>query len=140
MQKDLERAIKIMNEGGFTCVLVKDDKVYTSKERGVKPLLSFLEEGIGQDFYCADKVVGRGAGFLYLLLKVKAVYAEVLSEEAKSVFDKNGLNYFYGQIVDRIQNRKKDGLCPIEECVINTEDKEEAYRLIKNRLIELSGK
>ena len=35
MKADLTKAIGILNEGSYTCVLCKENKVYTSTERGV---------------------------------------------------------------------------------------------------------
>ena len=66
MNSDLLKAKKMLHEGGYTCVLCKSDKVYTSNERGVKPLLNWLDSNINlNDFCAADKVIGKAAAFLY---------------------------------------------------------------------------
>lgn len=59
----------------------------TSTERGVKPLLQWLDgENSVKGFSAVDKVVGRAAAFLYVLLEVKEVYAGVMSEGAAHYF------------------------------------------------------
>ena len=67
MSKDLEEAKKRMLDGGYTCVVQKDNQVYTSMERGVKPLLNWLDERTNLcGFSAADKVIGNGAAMLYV--------------------------------------------------------------------------
>ena len=44
MSQDLERASRML-EVDYTCVVCRDDAVYTATERGVKPLLDLLEQG-----------------------------------------------------------------------------------------------
>lgn len=57
---DLERAKEVFNSGDYTCVLCKDGATLTSTERGVKPLLSWLDDENGAEgFSAVDKVVGR---------------------------------------------------------------------------------
>ena len=71
---DLERAREIFDSGDYTCVLCKGEVTLTSTERGVKPLLNWLDgENVLKGFSAADKVVGRAAAFLYILMEVKEV-------------------------------------------------------------------
>lgn len=69
----------------------RDNKIiYCSNEIGVKPILSKLNENI--DFYkgadIEDTVVGKAAASLYILAKIKFVYAHTLSELAKTYLEK----------------------------------------------------
>ena len=58
---------------------------YTSNDIGVKPILSKINEDM--NFYnnadIEDTVVGKAAASLYVLAKIKFVYAHTLSEPAK---------------------------------------------------------
>ena len=45
MTKDLEQARRML-EGEYTCVVCREDAVYTATERGVKPLLNWLDQGL----------------------------------------------------------------------------------------------
>ena len=86
MEKDLLTAKQLLEQNNCTCALCQGDTVFTSTLRGVKPLLNFLEAGTDlQGFCAADKVVGKGAAFLYCLLGVRAVYAPVMSQAALEV-------------------------------------------------------
>ena len=77
MENTMENMLKarhLLESGDYTCVVCKDDSVHTTSQRGVAPLLNWLDAGINlTGFSAADRVVGRGAAFLYCLLGVKEV-------------------------------------------------------------------
>ena len=135
---DLERAKTLLEEGKYTLVLVKGEKVITSYERGVKPLLGLLDEGKDvRGFTAADRIVGKAAAFLYVLLGVKAVYANVLSILAEGVLLGHGIAVEGQPRTERIINRAGDGFCPMETAVENITDPMQAYRAIKAKLNEM---
>ena len=135
---NLDKAKKILAAESYTCVLCKDEKTYTSMQRGVSPLVEWLESGENfKDFSAADKVVGRGAAFLYVLLGVRAVYACIISRAALDVLHTQGISVEYGTAVEKIINRKGDGICPFEEAVLNITDANEAYIAIKQKMREM---
>lgn len=137
--KDLKIAKETLIDGLFTLAYSKDGQVFTEKERGVKPLIKLYESKKDYSLYSfADKVVGKGAGFLYLLLNVKKLHALVISKPAYTLLKNNGVTVFYDEIVDNIINRNGDGICPIEQSVLNENDKFIAYEKIKQKLKTLS--
>lgn len=138
MNKDLEKAIDILQKEPYTCVLCKDDIVYTCDKRGVKPLIEWIDCGLDlKGFSAADKVVGNAAAFLYVILGVKEVYAHVMSEAAVSTLEKYGVQVQYNKLVEYIVNRAGTGKCPMEEAVKNAVSPDEAVTAIRTRLKEL---
>lgn len=139
MKTDLTKAIKQLNSGAYTCVLCKGDTIYTSTERGVKPLIDWLDNGIDlKGFSAADKVVGKAAAFLYVLLGVQEVYAPVMSENAIYTLARNGVQPYCDQSVKHIINRTGTGFCPMEEAVVDIEEPNEALENMRSRLLQLS--
>ena len=139
--KDLEQAKFHLIDGGYTCVLCQGDAVYTSQERGVAPLLAFLESGTSfVGFSAADKVVGRATAFLYVLLGVTHLHAHVLSGGAKEVLDQHHIFSTFDTLVPHIINRQGDGVCPFEAAVQNTSDPSAALTLIDQPRTSLSQK
>lgn len=140
MSKDLEAAKKCMIDGGYTCVVMKDAQGYTSVERGVKPLIDWLDEGIDlSGFSAADKVIGNGAAMLYVLLGVKEIYTPVISRPAKTTLKSYGIRLFFDECVEGIVNRAGTGPCPMEDAVKGIENPEEALLAIRQKLRELRG-
>ena len=136
----LERAKEYLKSGNYTCVIEKDDCFYTSSERGVKPLVNWMESKI--DFhgaYAADKVIGKATAFLYVLLGVTKVYAGVISQTALQVLQVNGISTEYGQVVEYIINRKKDGMCPFEAAVLEIDNPQTAYEEIRRKMVEMNN-
>lgn len=137
---DLQKAKELLTEGGYTCVLVQGQTVFTSRERGVKPLLHWLEEGyILPGFSAADKVVGKATAFLYCLLGAKAVHAGVMSDAAMAVFREYGIRATCDKQVDYIRNRQNTGMCPMEEATRNVSVPEDAPNAIREKLKQLNS-
>lgn len=135
---DLERA-KALLTGQITCAIVRGEHAETSTLRGVAPLLTWLE-GDFAGYSAADKVVGRAAAFLYVLLGVKALYAAVLSKPAEEVLREHGISVSYGTLAERIVNRAGDGLCPMESATMGENDPVRALEKIKAKRRELMQK
>ncbi len=137
--EDWELAKKILNESDCTCVCCKNSTVYSSTERGVKPLLSWLDSCTDMMGYsCADKVVGKGAAMLYCLLGVRRVYGRIMSVAAVKVFRANGIEASWGTLAESILNRRKNGPCPIEAACLPYDEPEEALVVIRRTLETLS--
>ena len=140
MMNGKELALSLLQEGN-TCALVGKGKTLCSTKRGVAPLLAWLEnEENCQGMFATDKVVGRAAAFLYVLLGVKEVHALVISESAEEVFLRFGVPYSFKQKVPAIRNRAGDGFCPMEQAVLGIEEPTGAFLAIKKRLAELQEK
>ena len=122
MNQDLYKARIILSEGVNTCVLCQGSHTIRCTARGVRPLVDLLQEGIDEGFSAADKVVGKATAFLYVLLKVRAVYAPVMSRPAIQVLQDHGIEIFYDIAVDAIFNRDRTGFCPMETAVREIND------------------
>ena len=138
MSERLAAARQMLFDSGYTCVMLTENGEYTSLERGVKPLIEFLESGRSfKGAVAADKCVGAGAAHLYVLLGVRALWANIISDSALEVLEGAGIDARYGECVPYIMNRKGDGMCPIESAVSGANTSEEAYDLIKVALKRL---
>ena len=134
----IELTKKLLSEEGYTCVFLSDNETISSKKRGVSPLLELIEQNKSlKGFAGADKVVGAGAAYLYAILCPDSLFASTISESAKRVLDRYGINYSYGELVPYIINRIGDGACPIEQAVRNSSSPQEALEDIKTALQRL---
>ncbi len=138
MSIDLTKAQALLDTGAYTCAVCKGEVSHTATERGVKPLLNWLDSGVAlSGFSAADRVVGRATAFLYVLLGVKEVYARVMSRPAAEVLTAHGIHTEAGSLVDGIINRKGTGPCPFESAVMEIHDAEEALAAIRRRMLEM---
>ena len=135
MTTDTILAKQDLEQNGYTCVLRKGDAACSSFEHGVKPLLQWIDEGKDFSGYgAADQVIGKAAALLYICLGVRDLYGQVVSEPALSVLAEHGAACTYGEKVPYIINRKKDGMCPMEQTVLNISDPREAVEALKNKV------
>lgn len=138
MCNDLQKARQLLDAGDYTCVLHRSGVTHTSTHRGVAPLLHWLDEGTDlQGFSAADRVVGKATAYLYRLLGVKAVFARVMSRPAAQVLEQYGIPASWDTLVDAIENRQKNGPCPMEYATRNATTPEEALTAIRQALLEL---
>lgn len=134
----LQRAKQLLELGGHTLVVCGDGLVHSSDRRGVAPMISFLEQGLPlSGCAAADKVVGKATALLFILAGIREVYAVVLSKPAKAALERHGVAVTYGTLTERIENRDKTGLCPMEQAVWDIDDPELALAAVKAKLAEL---
>lgn len=132
---------EILLKENHTIVIYKSDaSVIISNDRGVAPLMKLLKEDATQlhDSMVADKVVGKAAALLMVYAKVKEVYTPTISVPALEVFENHNVKITYDQVVERIINRKGDGLCPMETLCMNIDNPEEAFGVIRHQVAETS--
>jgi len=139
MTEPLERAKSLLKSTDSTIAVVSVDDVFTSHERGVKPLIHFLtgKKGFLKGASVADKVIGKAAALLMALGEIKEVHTLIISEPAIKVFEKYNIPCFYDKKVDRIINRTGDGLCPMETLCLDVDNPAEAFTKIKEKLSKM---
>ena len=132
--ENLLKARRLLDSGNYTCVVCKGDVLYTTAQRGVAPLLHWLDASTDlKGFSAADRVVGRGAAFLYCLLGVKEVHARVMSRPAAEVLQSYGILADADSFVEGIINRSGNGPCPFEAAVMDIQDAEKALIAIRDK-------
>lgn len=121
-----------LSSENFTIVIRKDDKFFSSYERGVKPLIHLIDNDLSflENSSVADKVIGKAAALLMVLGKIKEVHTIVISEPAIEVFKKFNIAFHFDKKVKNIINRQGDGLCPMERLCLDIEDPKEAFIII----------
>lgn len=142
MRSDLQRAKDCLQKNGaYTCVFCRGKLSETDSRRGILPLWDRLEAGRDYAEYCAaDRVVGKAAAMLYILLHIRALWAGVISEPALEMLERHGVAVSYMTRTDAIVNRSKTGPCPMESAVLQCDDPRLAPALIREALEKLRTK
>lgn len=139
MTEALAQARSELEAGGFTCVIKHNGNTYTDTRRGVAPLLSLLESEVSyRGASAADKVVGAGAAYLYVIMGITELYAAVVSRPALRILESNAIKVYFGTEAPHIINRSGDGICPIEGAVSDAQNAQDALAKIKAKLKQLS--
>ncbi len=125
-----ELALKLENH---SLLVYQKGKVSFQDERGIKPLLIQIKKKGLKNAVAVDKVIGKAAALLIVYGKVKQVHTNIIAKDAIPVFEKYKVEYSYNEIVDYIQNDRKDGMCPMEQKVLNINSPKKAYKIFTKK-------
>lgn len=112
--------------------------IVKSEIKGIKRLTELAESGFSlESGFVSDKVIGKAAAFLMVVLGAKEVFGETVSRHALTVFERFGVNITYKFLVPAIINRSGDGICPMEKAVLNVENPTEAAEILRKKVKEM---
>jgi len=133
---DLEKARELLHDGNYgKCVLYSGEIFHTSNGQGISPMLEFLTAGLElKGFSAADTVAGKATALLFAYAGVSALYADVMSKSAVDVLRRFGIRFVYEELTEQINNRTGDDMCPMERAVMNIDEPEEAFKILREKL------
>jgi hypothetical protein len=134
---DLELARDQLHRKKLTLVIVKNGYVlFDTASHRISGFLGAIDQ-IGdrlEGASIADRVVGKAIALLCVYAGIGEVYAEVLSQEAKKVFEERGINCEWNRIVDNILDLNRSSVCPFEKTAESISDPKRAYLTFKELL------
>lgn len=133
----MDQARNLVVKGKAECVLIRDNKIaYQQKGRGVSPLLALYKakRPLMKDAVVVDKVIGRAAAAIAICGKVRHVHGEVMSEDAAEFLLQHNITSSSTLTVKRILNRKRSGLCPLEQSVQGITDPRKALFALEKKI------
>ncbi len=139
MHPELEKAKQALKTEGCTCVLTLGNVMFKSKDKGVQPLLDWMNSGNNyMSYMLADKVVGRAAAFIDIAMGIREIYAEVISEPARELLEKNHIVVNADKVVPEILDKDMAEKDPLERAVDGIDNAAEALMPIELALIRMS--
>ena len=132
--KDLEIAKNQLYKKELTLAIVKNGEVlFETCSHRISGFLGAIEQ-FGDELEgasLADRVAGKAIALLCVYVKIKQVYAEVLSKKAQIVFEQHGIPHEWNKLVDNILDLNKSGVCPFEKAAAGISDPKDAYRIFR---------
>ncbi len=139
MSSNLEKAAALLRNGNLTFAAVNGEKTLTSVKRGIRPILELLDSGAKlHGFSVADKVIGKAAAFIYILLEPDEIFADVISSQALKELENYNVKISFTTLTEAVRNRDNTGYCPMETAVKNAGSPDEALILIRKKLSEIT--
>lgn len=119
------------------CAARNGRTVVESSEEGLRALLGIVgqretPEVLSLDW--GDKLIGRAAGLLLLLVRPHSVFAGTMSMGALDLLKQAGVPCSCDLLVPTILNRTRSGPCPMEETVRDISDPRLALLLLQKKL------
>lgn len=133
-----DRALAVLRNTDASFVYVTEEAVLTSEYKGIRRLLTLVnEQTVLAEGFVADRIVGKAAALLMVLQGAKNVYAETIDKPALAVFRTHGVNVLFRKLVPIIINRAGDGICPMENAVLAVDDPREAFTVLSETVKKL---
>ena len=131
---NLELARNQLYRKKLTLVIVKNGYVlFDTASHGISGFLNAIDQ-IGDKLEgasIADLVVGKAIALLCVYAGIGEVYAEVLSQKAKKVFEEKGINCEWNRMVDNILDFSRSSVCYFEKAAEAISDPKRAYLTFK---------
>ena len=133
-QQAIETARQKILAGKAGCVIIKNGEiVHDENGRGIAPILDVYRQQTDKmkDSILVDKVIGKAAAMVAICGKVKFVHAELICDSAVDILQKNNIKVTWTLRVKDILNRRRNGLCPMEQTVLNISDPAEGVKALE---------
>ena len=135
---DMNLARIILSSEDYSIVVIQNEKILSHKKgEGIKPILKIIDE-LGDEIegtVIGDRILGKASAFLCRYSKVKGVYSPQATKTAIAILIIGGIPCQADEMIPYIKNRSGDGLCPFENILQNVESPEEAYKILKDKVI-----
>jgi len=136
--RDMDSVRELLSKTEHSVVVIKNGDVLTKKQgEGMRPILEAIDElkENMNDSVIGDRILGKASALLCRYAKVKGVYSPQATKTAIALLVLAGIPSQIDEIIPYIKNRGGDGVCPFEEILKNVDSPEEAYNILKKKVI-----
>lgn len=136
--EDMDTARDMLSKKDYSIVIIKKGDVITKKQgEGIRPILETIEE-LGEnmkDTIVGDRILGKASALLCVYSGVSGVYSPQATKTAIAILIKAGIPGQADKLISHIKNRNGDDVCPFEKMLANIDSAEEAYKVLKKKVI-----
>ena len=135
---DIETACDYLHNHSDSIVSIKQQSIIDSKKgEGVRPFLELIRDAKNPLSECVigDRILGKASALLCCYVKVRGVYALQGTKTAIATLLIQGIPAQVDTVISHVKNRTGDCLCPFEQMLSNVEEPEEAYHMLKRKLM-----
>ena len=136
--RDLKLAREVLSTTDCSIVVVSYGKIWKKKKgEGIKSILEVFEE-MGEDIHrsvIGDRILGRASALLCRYVKAQGVYSPQGTKTGIALLIMGGVPCQVDELIPLIINRNGNGLCPFEEMLKDVDSPDEAYKILKEKVI-----
>jgi hypothetical protein len=137
--RDLELAREILSTTDCSIVVISYGKIWKKKTgEGIRPILETIEE-MGEDIHgsiIGARILGRASALLCRYAKAEGVYSPQGTKTGIALLIMGGVPCQVDELIPFIKNRPSDDMCPFEKMLEDIISPEEAYKILKEKVIE----
>jgi len=140
--KDMELAREILSTTDFSIVVIIYGKIWKKKTgEGIRPILETIEE-MGEDIHgsiIGARILGRASALLCRYAKAQGVYSPQGTKTGIALLIMGGVPCQVDELMPFIKNTAGDGLCPFEKMLEDVISPEEAYKILKEKVLDIEA-
>ncbi|MDR0671312.1 MAG: DUF1893 domain-containing protein [Oscillospiraceae bacterium] len=132
--KAVNRARVALTRGEKTFVIVGENKLlYHSDKRGLRPLLELIDSDPSrlEGSIVGDRIVGRAAALLLIRGRVKAVFAQLIADEAIDLLQRHGVLPTWQETIPYVVERDMTSRYKLDLYLKEVEDPQRAVAMIR---------
>lgn len=137
--RDLELAREILSTTDCSIVVISYRKIWKKKTgEGIRPILETIEE-MGENIHgsiIGARILGRASALLCRYAKAEGVYSLQGTKTGIALLIMGGVPCQVYELIPFIKNRSGDDLCPFEKMLEDVISPDEAYKILKEKVIE----
>jgi len=137
--RDLKIAREALSNSDTSVVVVSYGKIWKEKKgKGIRPIIEAIDE-MGEDIndsIIGDRILGRASSLLCRYAKAKGVYSPKGTKTGIALLIMGGVPCQVDELIPRIDNKDGNDICPFEKILKEVTSPEEAYKVLKEKLIE----
>ena len=132
---NIDTAKEEFSKDDYSFVIAGEGKIITNKEKGLKSVIDLIESGKDfSEYSLCDKITGRAAAFLYVLLGIEAVHAKKMAKLAVQILDRAEIEYSYDEMIETVLDAQMKEIDPVELSVLRSGSAIQAIEDIKKAI------
>ena len=136
--RDLELAREVLSTTDCSIVVINYGKIWKKKTgEGIRPIMETIEE-MGEDIHgsiIGDRILGKASALLCRYAKAQGVYSPQGTKTGIALLIMGGVPCQVDELIPHIMNKNGDDLCPFEKMLKDVDLPEEAYKILKEKVI-----
>ncbi len=135
LMTDLEKAKEIFYSEDYSFVLVKNEDIISSSQKGIRQIVELIESKKDfTDYSMCDRITGRAAAFLYVIMGVKAVHSVKMTKLATNILDRAEIKFSADEYIEKVLDSELKNTDRFENAVIHSGSAITALEDIKKEL------
>jgi len=138
--RDLELARETLSTTDCSIVVISFGKIWKKKTgEGIRPIMETIEE-MGEDIHgsiIGDRILGKASALLCRYAKAQGVYSPQGTKTGIALLVMGGVPCQVDELIPQIMNKNGNDLCPFEKMLKDVDSPEEAYKILKEKVIEV---
>ncbi len=134
-EQAVQEALLQIRQGKIVCAAIRDGQIIASEAgSGVAPVLKMYKLGQLHESFLVDKVIGKAAAMVMTRGGISGCHGITVSQAALNWFQQCNVPVTYDHLTEYIVNRTGDGMCPMEQAVLQLQEDSNIVSVLEERL------